>query len=133
MKAIIILDDVPDWQTGEEVQVFFPDTMCKRGKCIAVLDDEGYRDVKRIFERPQGDRLTIDDPYAFSNSENILTLDVFKSNKTGQIFAQFIQHGTGDEFDGDWLITKEIFPEELNKIQSFLDKIKDAEYAGGKQ
>ena len=40
MKAIIILDDVPDWQTGEEVQVFFPDTMCKRGKCIAVLDDD---------------------------------------------------------------------------------------------
>ena len=40
MKAIIILDDVPDWQTGEEVHVFFTDTMCKRGKCIAVLDDD---------------------------------------------------------------------------------------------
>lgn len=40
MKAIIILDDVPNWQTGEEVQVFFPDSMCKRGKCIAVLDDD---------------------------------------------------------------------------------------------
>lgn len=32
MKAVIKLD-VPEWQIGEEVQVFFPDSMCKKGKC----------------------------------------------------------------------------------------------------
>lgn len=32
MKAVIKLD-VPDWQIGEDVSVYFPDTMCKRGVC----------------------------------------------------------------------------------------------------
>lgn len=32
MKAVIELD-VPDWQIGQEVSVYFPDTMCKKGKC----------------------------------------------------------------------------------------------------
>ena len=34
MKAIIELD-VPEWQIGQDVSVYFPDTMCKRGKCKA--------------------------------------------------------------------------------------------------
>lgn len=33
MKAIIKLNDIPDWQIGEKVQVFFPDTMCKYSIC----------------------------------------------------------------------------------------------------
>lgn len=32
MKAIIRLD-VPDWQIGKEVKVYFPDTMCVTGIC----------------------------------------------------------------------------------------------------
>ena len=32
MKAIIRLD-VPDWQIGQEVKVYFPDTMCVKGIC----------------------------------------------------------------------------------------------------
>lgn len=32
MKAIIRLD-VPDWQIGQEVKVYFPDTMCIKGIC----------------------------------------------------------------------------------------------------
>ena len=32
MKAVIRLD-VPDWQIGQDVSVYFPDTMCKHGKC----------------------------------------------------------------------------------------------------
>lgn len=32
MKAVICLE-VPEWQIGEEVSVYFPDTMIKRGKC----------------------------------------------------------------------------------------------------
>lgn len=37
MKAVIKLD-VPEWQIGEEVQVFFPDSMCKRGVCEVQTD-----------------------------------------------------------------------------------------------
>ena len=32
MKAIIHLD-VPEWQIGQEVTVYFPDTMQKKGTC----------------------------------------------------------------------------------------------------
>ena len=32
MNAVIRLD-VPDWQVGKDVTVFFPDTMMKKGKC----------------------------------------------------------------------------------------------------
>ena len=32
MKAVIKLD-VPDWQIGQDVSVYFPDTMFKTGKC----------------------------------------------------------------------------------------------------
>ena len=35
MKAVIKLD-VPEWQIGQEVTVYFPDTMMKRSKCEAV-------------------------------------------------------------------------------------------------
>lgn len=33
MDAFITLDNVPDWQIGQEVTVYFPDTMYKRGVC----------------------------------------------------------------------------------------------------
>ena len=33
MKAVIKLNDIPDWQIGEKVQIFFPDTMCKYSIC----------------------------------------------------------------------------------------------------
>ena len=32
MKAVIRLD-VPNWQIGQDVTVYFPDTMMKKGKC----------------------------------------------------------------------------------------------------
>ena len=35
MNAFIQLDNVPEWQMGKEVTVYFPDTMCKRGVCKA--------------------------------------------------------------------------------------------------
>ena len=35
MKAIIKLD-VPEWQIGRDVTVYFPDTMLKHGVCEAV-------------------------------------------------------------------------------------------------
>jgi len=39
MKAIIKLD-VPEWQIGQDVQVYFPDSMYKLGKCEAVKERE---------------------------------------------------------------------------------------------
>lgn len=47
MKAIIRLD-VPDWQIGQEVKVYFPDTMCVKGTCEPILLDnrEQYRRSK---------------------------------------------------------------------------------------
>ena len=32
VKAVIELD-VPEWQIGQEVTVYFPDSMMKHGKC----------------------------------------------------------------------------------------------------
>ena len=32
MKAVIYLD-VPEWQIGKDVTIYFPDTMEKHGKC----------------------------------------------------------------------------------------------------
>ena len=34
MKAVIKLD-VPDWQIGQEVSIYFPDTMMQKGICEA--------------------------------------------------------------------------------------------------
>lgn len=42
MKAIIRLD-VPDWQIGQEVKVYFPDTMCVTGTCE---DDSEYKEAQ---------------------------------------------------------------------------------------
>lgn len=38
MKAVIKLD-VPEWQIGQEVRIYFPDTMVKYGKCEAVKEN----------------------------------------------------------------------------------------------
>lgn len=40
MKAIIKLDDVPEWQIGKMVQIYFPDSMQKSGICEAVKERE---------------------------------------------------------------------------------------------
>lgn len=34
MKAVVKID-VPEWQIGQDVSIYFPDTMLKRGKCEA--------------------------------------------------------------------------------------------------
>lgn len=47
MMAVIYLD-VPDWQIGQEVSVYFPDTMMKKAVCgaaqietVPILSDDG--------------------------------------------------------------------------------------------
>lgn len=39
MKAVIELD-VPEWQIGQDVSVYFPDTMVKHGKCELLKEQE---------------------------------------------------------------------------------------------
>ena len=39
MKAVIELD-VPEWQIGQDVSVYFPDTMLKHGKCELLKEQE---------------------------------------------------------------------------------------------
>ena len=39
VKAAIYLD-VPEWQIGKDVSVYFPDTMLKRGKCERLEEQE---------------------------------------------------------------------------------------------
>ena len=42
MKAVVYLD-VPEWQIGQEVSVYFPDSMMKRSVCKSV----------KVRERPE--------------------------------------------------------------------------------
>ena len=39
MNAVIYLD-VPDWQIGQDVSIFFPDTMVKHCKCELLKEQE---------------------------------------------------------------------------------------------
>lgn len=41
MKAIIILDGIPDWQIGQEVSIYFPDTMSVKG----IVEEVEDRDI----------------------------------------------------------------------------------------
>ena len=65
MKAVIRLD-VPDWQIGQEVTVFFKDTMEKRGKCEA---DEIVR-CKDCWKHKLGDC-----PFVYWACEDIIPGD----------------------------------------------------------
>lgn len=50
MKAIITLD-VPEWQIGQDVAVYFPDTMIKHGKCELLKEQEKLVDVDALREK----------------------------------------------------------------------------------
>lgn len=39
MKAIIKVD-VPEWQVGQDVTIYFPDTMIMHGKCELLKEQE---------------------------------------------------------------------------------------------
>ena len=45
MKAIVKLD-VPDWQIGQDVTVYFPDTMMKHAKCELPKEQEAKTVIK---------------------------------------------------------------------------------------
>lgn len=44
MKAVIYLD-VPEWQIGQDVTVYFPDTMVKHCKC-ELLKEQEKKEIK---------------------------------------------------------------------------------------
>jgi hypothetical protein len=67
------------------------------------------------------------DPGILNNSDELLNLQILKSNKTGKLYAQYILHGTNDEYDGLWRMTAEIFPEEFDDIKTRLLEISEAE------
>lgn len=46
MKAIIKLDDVPDWQIGQMARVYFTDSAVMYGKCVP---DNVLR-MRRVFK-----------------------------------------------------------------------------------
>lgn len=50
MKAVIKLD-VPEWQIGQDVMVYFPDTMTKKGKCELLKEKEEVIPVIVRMER----------------------------------------------------------------------------------
>ena len=49
MKAVIELD-VPEWQIGQDVSVYFPDTMVKHGKC-ELLKADRETVCRKLFNR----------------------------------------------------------------------------------
>jgi len=46
MKAVIELD-VPEWQIGQDVSVYFPDTMLKHGKCELLKEQNEPKQIIR--------------------------------------------------------------------------------------
>jgi len=48
VKAIIKVD-VPEWQIGEEAQIFFPDSMCAKGICELATKDNDIETLLNEF------------------------------------------------------------------------------------
>lgn len=68
-----------------------------------------------------------DDPGILNNSDELLNLQILKSNKTGKLYTHYILHGADVEYSGLWRMTAEIFPEEFNDIKTRLLAISEAE------
>jgi len=49
MKAVIELD-VPEWQIGQDVSVYFPDTMLKHGKCELLKEQEAVEPISYHYD-----------------------------------------------------------------------------------
>ena len=51
MKAVINVD-VPEWQIGQDVSIYFPDSMLKHGKCL--LKEEQETEWEHLWDAPDG-------------------------------------------------------------------------------
>lgn len=61
----------------------------------------------------------IDEDENVCNMEELGTIEIYKSEQTGKIYANFILLD-GSDNSGIWLDTKEIFPDELDEIKNKL-------------
>ena len=52
MRVIIELD-VPEWQIGKQVEVFFPDTMMKKGVCELLKEQDNCENCSIAIEDRQ--------------------------------------------------------------------------------
>ena len=52
MRVIIELD-VPEWQIGQKVEVFFPDTMMKKGVCELLKEQDNCENCSIAIEDRQ--------------------------------------------------------------------------------
>ena len=46
MADAVIYLDVPEWQIGQPVTIYFPDTMRKRGTCVLLKEQEAVEPKK---------------------------------------------------------------------------------------
>lgn len=60
MKAVINVD-VPEWQIGQDVSIYFPDSMLKHGKCLLKEEEEimSWTNVKDELPNENGLYLVI--------------------------------------------------------------------------
>lgn len=47
---VIIELDVPEWQIGQQVEVFFPDTMMKKGVCTLPKEQESLLGIQQTAD-----------------------------------------------------------------------------------
>lgn len=69
MKAVIYLD-VPEWQIGQDVTVYFPDTMLKHGKCELLEEHESNDPTLSWNEMIHPDEEALAKRNAFLSDEN---------------------------------------------------------------
>lgn len=55
MKAVINVD-VPEWQIGQDVSIYFPDSMLKHGKCLLKEEQEAHELTKTEWEQWKKDK-----------------------------------------------------------------------------
>ena len=58
------------------------------------------------------------------NMNELGKIEIYQSEKTGKIYLDFIMHSKKFSNYGSWQITKEIFPEEFEKLENTLLDLK---------
>lgn len=81
MKALIEID-VPEWQIGQEVTIYFPDSMCKKGVCKAAISyDRVTREVVGTKDDVKGlYKVMLEDYMNTKTNTWCLTCEYFKAN-----------------------------------------------------
>ena len=101
MKAVIDIGDVPEFQIGEIVLVYFPDSMVKSGECkpasgwISVKDRMPV-ETHSIFWRLIGSKQWTNAMWREQSDKVLVTV----SFKDGTRFVT-----TGETHDGEWYTT----------------------------